>query len=89
MRTGADHGGFTPKALCTTPNRPPHKARIEVLQSELPALRAFSADPRNSPAHMEGLAGFDAQIATSLRVVEEQDHIDVAGLPALGTHAGP
>lgn len=64
-----------------------HKARIAVLQSERPALRAFSADPRSSPAHLEGLAGFDAQIATSLRVVEEQDHINVAGLLTLSAHA--
>lgn len=63
------------------------KSRIAVLQSELPALRAFSADPRSSPAHLEGLAGFDAQIATSLRVVEEQDHINVAGLLTLSAHA--
>ena len=47
------------------------KARIAVLLAELPALRAFSVDPRCSPAHLEGLAGFDAQIAASLNIVEE------------------
>ena len=51
-----------------------HKARIAVLQSELPALRAFSADPRSNPAHLEDLAGFDAQITASLHIVEESDH---------------
>lgn len=47
------------------------KARIAVLRAELPALRAFSADPRCSPMHLEGLAGFDALIAASLNIVEE------------------
>lgn len=50
-----------------------HKARIALLQSELPALRAFAADPRCSPLHLEGLGGFDALIATSQNITEEKD----------------
>jgi hypothetical protein len=49
-----------------------HKARIAALQAELPALHAFSADPRCSPAHLEGLDGFDALIAASSLITEEQ-----------------
>lgn len=48
-----------------------HKARIAVLQAELPALRAFCADPRCSPVHLEDLAGFEALIPASLNIVEE------------------
>ena len=47
------------------------KDRIAVLQAELPALRAFSADPLCSPAHLEGLAGFDALVAASQNITEE------------------
>ncbi|WP_029524138.1 hypothetical protein [Polaromonas glacialis] len=48
------------------------KDRIAVLQAELPALRAFSADPLCSPAHLEGLVGFEALIAASQNFIEEQ-----------------
>lgn len=47
------------------------KARIEVLQAELPALWAFSRDPRSNPDHLNGLEGFDALIAAAQNVVEE------------------
>jgi hypothetical protein len=49
------------------------KARIATLQAELPALRAFCTDPRCSPAHLNGLDGFDALIAVSQTIVEEKE----------------
>lgn len=47
------------------------KARIAVLQAELPALRAFSNDRAGNTAHLAGLQGFDTLIAAALNVVEE------------------
>ena len=48
------------------------KARIEVLQAQLPALWAFSSDPRSDPRHLQGLDGFYALIAAAQNIVEEQ-----------------
>lgn len=47
------------------------KARLALLQAELPALWAFSNDPLHSTEHLAGLDGFDALIAASLNIVEE------------------
>ena len=49
-----------------------HKARIAILRAELPALWAFVKCPRSDPAHLAGLAGFDALIAAMQNVVEEK-----------------
>lgn len=48
------------------------KARIEVLQAELPALWAFANDPRNNTDHLNGLAGFDVLITAAQNVSEEK-----------------
>lgn len=48
------------------------KARLDVLRAELPALWAFSTDPRSNPDHLNGLAGFEALIAAAQNVSEEK-----------------
>ena len=48
------------------------KARIEVLQAQLPALWAFSSDPQSDHRHLQGLDGFDALIAAAQNIAEEQ-----------------
>ena len=47
------------------------KARIEVVRAQIPALQAFSADPRCNPDHLQGLTGFEALIAAVRDIPEE------------------